>query len=184
MKPSPLAFARSFEQLRGRLESQPAADLRLLQLADFWPSLSQFHDDPSYRNYFDEFSSLLEHDISECAIIDLLPNELRQLLNIALEVSSIATASHVPGSGVGRVPAPAEAPGEKPDTDTPDLKRARSSSVGHPSADLQHSESARQMPSSADLRDAPHIHLLALEAARKFFYVGATDDALACLYSV
>ncbi len=127
MKPTPLTFARSFEQLRSRLESQPAADLRLLLLAEFWPSLSEFRDDQSYRSYFDEYPSLLTRDISEKCLTDLLPSELRQTLSMTLEL--------------------------------------RSYHKGNEQAGI--------------LRNA--VQLLATEAARKFFYVGAVDDALDCL---
>jgi len=127
MKPSPLSLARSFEQLKNRLEEQPAADLRLLWLAEFWPALSEFRDERSALSYFDEYRSFLKNDLDERSLVDLLPHELEPLLNITIEL-------------------------RRYDRDN------------HQDDDL-----------------TTQIEMLAAEAARKYFYVGAVREGLACL---
>ncbi|UCC44649.1 MAG: hypothetical protein JSU65_01600, partial [Candidatus Zixiibacteriota bacterium] len=82
MKLSPLKFARSFEQLKLQLRAQPAGDLRLLVLVDFWPNLAEFLEDSTFRSYVEEYAQLLLNLVVPANLQDLLPLELNKLLEI------------------------------------------------------------------------------------------------------
>jgi hypothetical protein len=84
MTVSIVKFARGFEQLKIRLESQPVGDLRLLMLVDYWPTLQRYTGLSSYHNYFDEFIWLLLDHIYEKNLQDLLPPELTHILDVTL----------------------------------------------------------------------------------------------------
>jgi len=127
MTTSPLKFARSFEQLKSRLQSVPAGDLRLLTLVEFWPELKVHDGVAAYQSYFDEYLPLLLKYATERNLHDLLPPELDRLLEVTL--------------------------------------------------DLRQSESAQVVADEIEVC----VELVAVEAARKWFYVGAISDGLACL---
>jgi len=130
MTTSPLKFARSFEQLKSRLQSTPAGDLSLLVLVEFWPELKDFDSVAAYQSYFDEYLSLLLKSTTEQNLHDLLPPELSRLFEVTL--------------------------------------------------DLRQSQSAQVVADEIEVC----VELVATEAARKYFYVGAIEDGLTCLSQV
>ncbi len=89
MTTSPLQFAKDFGKLKSDLASQPAADLKLLLLVDFWPSLERHRDDKAYRSYFDEYIPLLLHLVSEENLHDLTLPELEGVLNTLRSVNDV-----------------------------------------------------------------------------------------------
>lgn len=89
MTTSPLQFAKDFGKLKSDLASQPAADLKLLLLVDFWPSLERHRDDKAYRSYFEEYIPLLLHLISEENLHDLTLPELQVVLNTLQSVNDV-----------------------------------------------------------------------------------------------
>jgi len=89
MTTSPLQFAKDFGKLKSDLASQPAVDLKLLLLIDFWPSLETHHDDKAYRSYFEEYIPLLLHLVSEENLHDLTLPELEGVLNTLRSVNNV-----------------------------------------------------------------------------------------------
>lgn len=89
MATSPLQFAKDFGKLKSDLASQPAADLKLLLLLEFWLVLEQHRDNKTYRSYFDEYIPLLLHLISEENLHDLTLPELQGVLNTLQSVNDV-----------------------------------------------------------------------------------------------
>jgi hypothetical protein len=94
MATSLLEFARGFEQLKLRLRTQPAGDLRLLLLIDYWPSLKPHTGVTGYQSYFDEFVPILIDHINPKNLEDLLPPELHQLLEVTLLLRRAESTRH------------------------------------------------------------------------------------------
>jgi len=95
MNTSPLQFAKDFGKLKSDLASQPAADLKLLLLIDFWPRLELYQGNKAYRSYFDEYIPLLLHLISPESLHDLTLPETEGVLNILHSLDRGETANHV-----------------------------------------------------------------------------------------
>ena len=100
MTTSPLKFAKDFGKLKSDLTSQPAADLKLLLLVDFWPTLHHHRDNKAYRSYFEEYIPLLLHLISEENLHDLTLDELEATLNVlrSLNKSGLARVGQKPAA--------------------------------------------------------------------------------------
>ncbi|MEW5995957.1 MAG: hypothetical protein AB1744_16395, partial [Candidatus Zixiibacteriota bacterium] len=75
MTSSPLQFAREFNKLKSDLGSQPADDLKLLRLAQFWPQLEPHRDNPAFRSYVQEYSALFQHLLNPNNLPDLTTEE-------------------------------------------------------------------------------------------------------------
>lgn len=86
---SPLDFARSWEQTCSAVQECPAADLRLLTLAQFWPLLRQRVSDPAYASYFDEFVELYLQACAALRTADFTPDELESLTGVADECAVV-----------------------------------------------------------------------------------------------
>ncbi|RJP70536.1 MAG: hypothetical protein C4532_09170 [Candidatus Abyssobacteria bacterium SURF_17] len=93
---SPVEFARAFAQFKSRLQTQPAADLRLLLMTEYWPSLSDHVEDTSYSSYLDEYRALLLSEVDREPFDDLLPDELGPLFDIALQLRRVQPAGGSP----------------------------------------------------------------------------------------
>ncbi len=89
MSISPLDFARSWEQTCSTLQDCPAADLRLLTLAEFWPRLRQRVSDAAYASYFDEFSDRYLQCYAAMQTADFTPDELESLTEVADECAAV-----------------------------------------------------------------------------------------------
>ena len=89
MTTSPLQFAKDFSKLKSDLALQPAADLKLLLLLEFWLVLEQHRDNKAYRSYFDEYIPLLLHLVSEENLHDLTLPELEGVLNTLQSVNDV-----------------------------------------------------------------------------------------------
>jgi hypothetical protein len=90
MTQSPLQFAREFERLKSDLRTQPAPDLQLLQLSDFWTTHSALFRDTNYRSYLDEFQPLLLHLITDSTLFDMTLDELQRVRKALSELGQRA----------------------------------------------------------------------------------------------
>ncbi len=79
---SPLQFAKEWEKQKSGLVDPASGDRGILQLCDFWPHLNTHFDEPAYKSYFDEYSSLMLPLLGEASLSDLTPSELEQLISI------------------------------------------------------------------------------------------------------
>ncbi|MBU1471101.1 MAG: hypothetical protein KJ723_10490, partial [candidate division Zixibacteria bacterium] len=66
-----LEFAREFARLKSDLAACNIPDVQLVRLVDFWPTLQQNADNPSYQSYVDELVPIILHLINEESLYDL-----------------------------------------------------------------------------------------------------------------
>ncbi len=145
MTDSPLIFEKKFQRLKSDCLALDLADLKLLQLLDFWPELKEYQNKPAYQSYFDEYLPSVYELIIENNLADLSIVELQRLHDTISEMSVLS---------VGQEPCAPDNLGDA----------GRNPASGFDSFNIK-------------------IGIIGTALARKLFYVGEAERALAVLNS-